>query len=75
MRRHYANTECRVKNYINTTKVILSVAIDGFKKFVSEGRESETFLLTLKCHFQAEHLNPRYYDKHIFNQIRPLSIR
>lgn len=48
MRRHYANTEHRVKNYINTTKVILSVVIDGFKIFVSEGRESETFLLTLK---------------------------
>lgn len=67
--------QSRVKNYINTTKVILSVVIDGFKIFVSEGRESETFLLTLKSHFQTEHLNPKYYDKHVFNQMRPLSIR
>lgn len=40
MRRHYANMECRVKNYIKTIKVILSVAVDGFKKICFQKRKN-----------------------------------
>lgn len=75
MKRHYANTECRVKNSIKTTKVMLSVAVDRLKKIVPEGRESKTLLFTLRHGFQAENLNPRYYDEHVFIQMRPSSTR
>lgn len=58
------------KKSIKTTKLILSVAIDGLKKLVPEGRESKSLLLILRHGFQAKHLSPRY-DEHIFIQMRP----
>lgn len=68
IKRHHANTECRIKNSIKTTKVILSVAIDGFKKFVPEDRNVTSSSDTW---FPAEHLNPWYCNEHIFIQMRP----